>query len=85
MTLGAASGYDANFAAVVVNADSARGKIIAPKMEIYIFDFDGELYGQDGEIELEARLRDERKFDSVDDLVAQIRADAEAARARLSA
>jgi riboflavin kinase / FMN adenylyltransferase len=43
-----------------------------------------DLYGRDLEIQLVARLRDDLKFDSRDDLVAQIRKDVENARAVLT-
>lgn len=58
--------------------------VLAPKIEIHLFDFEGDLYGETGEIEFEARLRDELKFESVDALVAQIRRDADAARRLLA-
>jgi riboflavin kinase/FMN adenylyltransferase len=44
-----------------------------------------DLYGRTLAVALLARLRDERRFDGPDDLVAQIRADIEAARAHLGA
>ncbi|MBU6284177.1 bifunctional riboflavin kinase/FAD synthetase [bacterium] len=50
------------------------------RLETHLFDFDGDLYGRRIEVALEARLRGEAKFDSVDRLVAQIREDAAAAR-----
>lgn len=57
----------------------------APKVEIHVFDFDGDLYGRDAEIEFSARLREERTFASIEALVAQIRSDARAARDMLGA
>jgi riboflavin kinase/FMN adenylyltransferase len=53
------------------------------RLEVYLLDFDGDLYGQSIETELIAFLRPERKFDSVELMVGQIRADAEQARALL--
>jgi riboflavin kinase/FMN adenylyltransferase len=50
------------------------------RLEVFILDFDGDLYGSDLEIEFAARLRDELKFDSLDALTAQIAADVERAR-----
>ncbi len=44
-------------------------------IEVNIFDFDGDLYGKEIGIEFCSRLRDEKKFDSVDALVEQIRRD----------
>jgi len=51
-----------------------------PTVETYILDFDGNIYGQELRIELLHRLRDELKFDSVDDLVAQMHRDIESTR-----
>jgi len=53
---------------------------VARRLETHLFDFEGDLYGRRIEVALEARLRGEAKFDSVDRLVAQIRDDAAAAR-----
>ena len=55
-----------------------------PLLEVWLFDFDGDLYGQTVETELIAWLRPELKFDSLDDLKRQIDADADAARAALA-
>ncbi|MCY4023630.1 MAG: bifunctional riboflavin kinase/FAD synthetase [Anaerolineaceae bacterium] len=49
-------------------------------VEPHILDFDRDIYGQWLRVSFEARLRDERKFDSLDALVMQIAADAEASR-----
>jgi riboflavin kinase/FMN adenylyltransferase len=54
-------------------------------LEPWFFDFDGDLYGQTIEVELIAHLRDEAAFDGLDALKAQIRRDAEAAKAALAA
>lgn len=52
----------------------------AVTVEAHLLDWDGDLYGRVIEVTLEHRLRGERKFDGVDALVAQIRADIEQAR-----
>ncbi len=52
-------------------------------LETYLFDFDGDLYGQVLSIELIAYLRPEWKLDGLDALVAQVGADKLAARAAL--
>ncbi|RZI98125.1 MAG: bifunctional riboflavin kinase/FAD synthetase [Brevundimonas sp.] len=55
-----------------------------PLLEVWLFDFDGDLYGQTVETELIAFLRGEMAFDSLDALKVRIDADAAAARAALS-
>lgn len=55
-----------------------------PLLEVWLFDFDEDLYGRAVETELIAFLRGERTFDSLDALKVQIDADAAAARAALS-
>ena len=45
-------------------------------VEPWILDFDGDLYGQAIRVEFYRRLRDERKFDSLDALRSQIETDA---------
>lgn len=52
-------------------------------LEVHLLDFEGDLYGQRIDVALEEGLRGERKFPSVEALVAQIREDAAAARRRL--
>lgn len=46
-----------------------------PLLETHVFDFDGELYGRRLEVEFVARLREERKFPSLDALVKQMHED----------
>ncbi len=48
--------------------------------ESYMIGFSGDLYGKTVKITLHAFLRDERKFDSVDELREQISQDVEAAK-----
>lgn len=52
-------------------------------VEAHLLDFTGDLYGQSIRLLFDARLRDERKFPSVDALREQIARDVEQARARL--
>lgn len=52
-------------------------------VEVHLLDFEGELYGQEIEIELVDRLRDEMKFSSAEELKAQIMRDVTQARAIL--
>ena len=46
-----------------------------PTVEAYIIGFEGDIYGEEARIDLLRRLRDELKFDSVDDLVTQMHRD----------
>ncbi len=54
-------------------------------LEPHFFDFSGDLYGQEIEIAFHHFLRGEAKFDSLDDLIAQMDKDCEEARRLLSA
>ena len=53
------------------------------RVEPYVLDFDGDLYGRRLVIELWRRLRDERAFASEDELIAQIARDVEETRAAI--
>ena len=55
------------------------------RLEVWLFDFDEDLYGQVIETELVAFLRPEEKFGSIDEMVVQIRVDEAQARAILAA
>jgi len=49
-------------------------------LEVHLFEFEGDLYGMDVEVEFLRFVRGERKFDSVDELRAQIDRDIAAVR-----
>jgi len=49
-------------------------------VEAHLFDFNGDLYGKDMAVRFRERIRDERKFQSADELVVQMQKDAEYAR-----
>ena len=53
-------------------------------LEVHVFDFAGDLYGREIEVEFVAKLRDEVKFDSLDALIVQMKVDAAQARDLLS-
>ena len=53
-------------------------------LEVHLLDFAGDLYGDTLEVEFAARLREERKFPSLEALTAQIHADIAAARRALA-
>jgi riboflavin kinase/FMN adenylyltransferase len=54
-------------------------------LEVHLFDFDGDLYGKTLRVEFHHRLRDERRFHSVDALKEQIGLDVAHARKLLGA
>ena len=56
---------------------------IAPRLEVWLFDFDEDIYDQVIETDLVAFLRDEAKFDGLEPMVKQIELDAAEARALL--
>jgi riboflavin kinase/FMN adenylyltransferase len=66
---------DGGCAAVNVGVRPTFGTGRAVLVEAYLLDRDVDLYGQTLKIEFVARLRGERRFDSVDALVAQMRRD----------
>lgn len=53
-------------------------------METFLLNYDDDLYGQTVRLEFYKRLRDEIRFDSMEELKTQIAADAEGARAYFS-
>ncbi|NHN87774.1 bifunctional riboflavin kinase/FAD synthetase [Acetobacter conturbans] len=55
------------------------------RLEVNLFDFEGDLYGQTISVALHSLLRGEKKFESLDALKAQIGRDAEQARTLLTA
>ncbi len=56
----------------------------APLLEVFVFDFDGDLYDETVEVAFIGFIRGEAKFDSLDALTAQMREDAAKARAILA-
>jgi riboflavin kinase/FMN adenylyltransferase len=55
-----------------------------PLLEVHIFDFDEDIYGQYIHVDFIARLRGEIKYDEVEELVAQMHRDADNARSILT-
>jgi riboflavin kinase/FMN adenylyltransferase len=84
------------FAIEVSSAEDANARGVAnvgvrptvdgriPLLEVHLFDFSGDLYGHHLCVELKHKIRDERRFDSLDQLKRQIRHDADLAEAILS-
>ncbi len=56
------------------------GRDLEPSIESYIFDFDDDLYGDVLRVRFLHRIRDERKFNGIDELKAQIERDTIRAR-----
>ena len=46
-----------------------------PLLEVHVFDFEGHLYGQRLEVEFVAKLREETRFENIEQLVTQMRRD----------
>jgi riboflavin kinase/FMN adenylyltransferase len=57
----------------------------APKLETFVFDFSGDLYGKAVDVAFVAFLRGEAKFDTLDALIVQMDADSARARGILAA
>jgi riboflavin kinase/FMN adenylyltransferase len=55
-----------------------------PLLEAHVFDFAGDLYGREIEVEFVARLREERRFETVAAMVEQMHRDAADARVALT-
>lgn len=53
-----------------------------PRVEVHLLEFAGELYGEEIEVAFAAKLRDEKKFSSLDELKSQIARDIAEARRR---
>jgi riboflavin kinase/FMN adenylyltransferase len=56
----------------------------APRLETFLFDYSGDLYGKIARVECVAFLRGEAKFASVEDLIVQMDRDSAAAKAALA-
>ena len=56
-------------------AVQGQGVLPAVTVEAHLLDFDGDLYGARVRLEFAGRIRDQRKFSSADELVAEIRRD----------
>lgn len=56
-----------------------------PLLEVHIFDFDKDIYGEYIHVDFIARLRNEEKFDDVNDLIEQMHRDSARAREILAA
>jgi riboflavin kinase/FMN adenylyltransferase len=57
----------------------------APLLEVFLFDFKGDLYGETLDVAFVSYLREEKKFDTIESLIAQMNEDSGNARAALAA
>lgn len=64
---------------VGINPTFTDQKVI--NVETNVFDFSGDLYGEEVQIDFFEKIRDEKKFSSVNDLIEQIKKDCEKRRA----
>lgn len=67
--------------ASIGNRPTVNGKELL--LEVHLFDFNGDLYGQRLTVDFVAKIRDEVRFASLDDLVERMHIDARDARALL--
>jgi riboflavin kinase/FMN adenylyltransferase len=54
-------------------------------LEVYLFNFDQDIYGRHIQVSFLKKLRDEEKFNSLDELIEQIQLDVEQAQAYFAA
>ena len=66
---------DGRPAAISIGVRPTFGDGLEPLLEAYILDFDGDLYGRTVEVCLLERIREERSFDSVDELIEEMHRD----------
>jgi riboflavin kinase/FMN adenylyltransferase len=59
--------------------------VTKPLLEVHIFDFDKDIYGEYIHVDFIARLRSEEKFDDVQDLIEQMHRDSARAKKILAA
>lgn len=58
---------------------------VEARLEVFLLDFDGDIYGRLVEVDFLAAIRDERRFESLDALIEHIRHDVAQARALIDA
>jgi riboflavin kinase/FMN adenylyltransferase len=67
-------------AAVSIGIRPQFESVLGVLVEAYLLDFDGDLYGQELELEFLQRLRGEQRFDGIEELIAQIERDVQDTR-----
>jgi len=78
---GVYAGWTRNRRAAVSIGTNPHFDGVERRVEAHLLDFEGDLYGERLVVELWSLLRGQRRFDSLDELVAAIAADVEQARA----
>lgn len=58
-----------------VGLNPTVGEITKISLEVNVFDFDEDIYGEEVDVDFMFRVRDERKFASLDDLKQQLKRD----------
>lgn len=71
-------------ATISVGTNPTFSDVHEVRIEAYLHDFSGDLYGLQAEVELIARLRETVRFDSVGELIAQSKRDIAGARSILA-
>jgi riboflavin kinase/FMN adenylyltransferase len=71
-------------AAVSIGVRPTFGHDLHPTLEAHMIGFHGDLYGREVTVTLVERVRDELKFDTVEELIAQIADDVRVVKAILS-
>jgi riboflavin kinase / FMN adenylyltransferase len=71
---------DGRAAAISIGVRPTFGDGLEPLLEAHILDFSGDLYGSEVAVELVQRLRSERRFSGVEELLEQLHADVAAVR-----
>ena len=66
---------DKNYCGITNIGDNPTFNVHDRRLEVYINDFNKNIYGQEISVSFLEKLRDEQKFDSVEELVAQLRQD----------
>jgi riboflavin kinase/FMN adenylyltransferase len=77
------SGADAGAGVASIGTRPTVGGV-TPLLEVHLFDFTGDLYGRELEVEFVGWLRDTLRFDNVDAMIEQMHRDAANARAVLA-
>jgi riboflavin kinase/FMN adenylyltransferase len=67
-------------AAVSIGIRPQFESVLGVLVEAYLLDFEGDLYGQELELEFLQRLRGEQRFDGIEELIAQIERDVQDTR-----